>query len=139
MIGLDTNVIVRYLAQDDPRQSTVATTLIEELTESAPGHLSLVTIVETYWVLRRAYGVEIERCADLVVALTDARELRVEAESIVRRAAARSRRGIDFADAVIAESGWAAGCEETVTFDRRAARSGLMRLLEADRDGDHRW
>ena len=55
MIGLGTNILVRYLAQDDPVQSPKATELIEErLTEENPGFVSVVAMVETAWVLDRA-------------------------------------------------------------------------------------
>jgi predicted nucleic-acid-binding protein len=57
MIGLDTNILVRYLTQDDPVQSPMATDIIEfRLTEENPGFISIVALVETVWVLDRAYG-----------------------------------------------------------------------------------
>lgn len=129
MIGLDTNVVVRYLVQDDADQSALASALVDGLTESDQGYLSLITVVETYWVLRRAYGVGAGRCADLLEGLLDARELRVDRDAIVRAAIPASRGGLDFADAVIAELGRVAGCDHTVTFDQRAARDGVMQLL----------
>jgi predicted nucleic-acid-binding protein len=127
VIGLDTNVVVRYLVQDDPDQS--ASALIEGLTETDPGYLSLVTVVELYWVLRRAYKVEASRCAELLEGLLDARELRVDQDAVVRAAITASRSGFDFADVVIAGLGRAAGCDSTVTFDHRAARNGVMEGL----------
>ena len=129
MIGLDTNVIIRYLVQDDPEQSAAASALIDGLTETNQGYLSLVTVVKTYWVLRRAYGVSAGRCADLLAGLLEARELRVDRDAIVRAALPACRGGLDFADAVIVELGRVAGCDHTVTFDQRAARDGAMRLL----------
>lgn len=129
MIGLDTNVVVRYLVQDEPDQSATASTVIEALTVQDPGFLSLVTVVELYWVLRRVYKISTTRCAELVEGLLDARELRVGQDSIVRAALTASRGGLDFADAVIAELGRVAGCEHTVTFDQRAAQSKEMGLL----------
>ncbi len=129
MIGLDTNVVVRYLVQDEPGQSATASTVIDALTEKDPGFLSLVTVVELYWVLRRAYKISTARCAELVEGLLDARELRVDQDSIVRAALTASCGGLDFADAVIAELGRVAGCEHTLTFDQRAAQSNEMRLL----------
>lgn len=131
MIGLDTNVVIRYLVQDDPVQSATASELIDELTESGPGFLSLVTVVELHWVLRRAYRIDAERCAELLEGLVDAREIRVDRSEIVRAALRASRGGLDFADAVIAELGRTAGCDHTVTFDQRAARDGAMRLLRS--------
>ena len=136
MIGLDTNVVVRYMVKDDPDQSTAASALMEELTETDPGYLSLVTVVELYWVLRRAYKVSVSRCAELLEGLLAARELRVDQDAVVRAALTASRDGLDFADAVIAELGRAAGCETTVTFDHRAARDGAMELLRPRRQSD---
>ena len=107
----------------------MASALVDELTETDPGYLSLVTVVELYWVLRRAYGVGADRCAELLGGLLDARELRVDGDAIVRAALTASRGGVDFADAVIAELGRVAGCDHTVTFDQRAARDGAMQLL----------
>lgn len=130
MIGLDTNVVVRYLVQDDPDQSAVAAKLLDELTETDQGYLSLVTVVEVYWVLSRAYQVDTARCVELLAGLLDARELRIDRAEVVRAALTATQDGLDFADAVIAELGQAAGCQHTVTFDRRAARHGAMRLLE---------
>lgn len=129
MIGLDTNVVVRYLVQDDLDQSATASALIEDLTETDPGYLSLVTVIELYWVLRRAYQVGLSRCTELLDGLLDARELRVDQDAVVRAALTASRGGRDFADAVIAELGRAAGCGYTVTFDQRAARDDAMQLL----------
>lgn len=131
MIGLDTNVVVRYLVQDDPDQSPVASALIDGLTETDPGYLSLVTMVEVYWVLRRAYKVGADRSSELLQGLLDARELRVDRDAVVRAALTASRGRLDFVDAVIAELGRAAGCDHTVTFDRWAARDGAMHLLGA--------
>ncbi len=129
MIGLDTNVVIRYLVQDDPDQSATASALIDELTEAEPAYLSLVTVIEIYWVLRRAYRVASGRCAELLSGLLDARELRVDRDSIVRAVLVASSEGTDFADAVIAELGRSAGCIYTVTFDQRGARSGVMEFL----------
>lgn len=129
MTGLDTNVVVRYLVQDEPDQSARASAVIDALTETEPGYLSLVTVVELYWVLRRAYRLGTTCCAEMIGGLLHARELRVGQDSIVRAALMASREGPDFVDAVIAEFGRAAGCTHTVTFDRRAARSDEMRLL----------
>lgn len=129
MIGLDTNVVVRYLVNDNPGQSAVASALIDELTETGPGYLCVVTVVGIYWVLRRAYKVGAARCAELLEGLLEARELRAGQDVIVRTALVANRGGLDFADAVIAELGHAPGCLDTVTLDGKAARHGAMKLL----------
>ena len=130
MIGLDTNVVVRYLVQDNVDQATRATAVMESLTADDPGFLSAVAIVELVWVLRSSYGFQTGACLELIDGFLDARELRVQASEIVRRALGVARGGVDFADAMIAEFGRSAGCADTVTFDRRAARLGAMRLLD---------
>jgi len=55
MIGLDTNVLVRYIMQDDPKQSRKATSLIESLDDDHPGFITIVSILELYWVLTSCY------------------------------------------------------------------------------------
>lgn len=61
MIGLDTNVLVRYIMQDDTKQSAKATQLIESLTSDEPGFIAMVSVVELYWVLTSSYGLAINR------------------------------------------------------------------------------
>ena len=61
MIGLDTNVLVRYIMQDDAKQSPKATRLIESLTTDEPGFVSVVSVVELGWVLSSSYGLTHEQ------------------------------------------------------------------------------
>jgi predicted nucleic-acid-binding protein len=124
MIGLDTNVLVRYLTQDDPVQSRQATELIERrLSERNPGFISVVAMVETAWVLERGYGLRDVDIATAIERVLQAAELIVEHEQEVFTAmiALKERRG-SFADALIAVIGQRAGCEFTATFDRKALR-----------------
>ncbi|MGI8576179.1 MAG: PIN domain-containing protein [Egibacteraceae bacterium] len=137
MIGLDTNVLVRYLAQDDAEQSPRATLLMESLDESNQGFVSVVALVELHWVLRRAYKVNREDAASLVRTMLDARELSVQASETVRRALARLTDEVDFSDALISEFGAAAGCVHTATFDVRATHLDHMKLVShIDEGGD---
>ena len=130
MIGLDTNVLVRYIAQDEPTQSAVASRLVESLTAEAPGFVSSDTLVETVWVLARAYKTTKAEILQIVEALLRARELVIEdAETHYLALSQFAAATVDYADAVIAQAGRRAGCEFTATFERRAA-SGGMRLLE---------
>ena len=129
MIGLDTNVLVRYLTQDHPEQSRLATVAVESLTPERPGFLSLPVLVETYWVLRRAYHVPWERTRSILLDLLDAAELRVQAADTVRAALLRSAPTAEFPDALIAELADAHGSEATLTFDRVAAEQLGLRLL----------
>ena len=130
MIGLDTNVLVRYAVQDDPEQSARATQLMESLDEDNQGFISVVALVELHWVLRRTYKVGRETAAGTVRMLLDARELALQEPDAVRRALTRTGDDVDFPDALISEFDHAAGCDYTVTFDRRAARLPGMRLVD---------
>lgn len=124
MIGLDTNILVRYLTQDDPVQSPRATDLIERrLSEDNPGFISVVAMTETVWVLERAYGFADPDIAAVIERLLQAAVLVVENEAEVFTAmtALQEERG-SFADALIGALDDKAGCSVTFTFDQRAAR-----------------
>jgi predicted nucleic-acid-binding protein len=124
MIGLDTNVLVRYLTQDDPTQSPRATELIERrFTEGNPGFLSIVAMAETVLVLERAYGLSKVRIAEVIERLLQTAVLVVEYEAEVFAAMTVIQEGNgSFADALIGELGDRAGCSVTFTFDQKAAR-----------------
>src|SRR5437870_8350021 len=84
MIGLDTNILVRYLAQDDPVQSAKATEIIERrLTEENPGFVSVVAMVETVWVLDGAYGLGSDEIAAAIERTLQIDALVVEKEQEV--------------------------------------------------------
>jgi predicted nucleic-acid-binding protein len=130
MIGLDTNVLVRYLAQDDPVQSPLATTLVESLTPDAPGYVTLVTLVETVWVLARRYEATRADLVRVIETLLRTRELSVEsAETAWRAVRLYAASSADFADCLIVRACREAGCEYTVTFDARASRTAGMRII----------
>ncbi|HEU0046209.1 MAG TPA: type II toxin-antitoxin system VapC family toxin [Nitrososphaera sp.] len=124
MIGLDTNILVRYLTQDDPIQSPKATKLIERrLTEEKPGFVSIVAMVETVWVLERAYGLTPHEIVGAVERVLQTDVLVVENEQEVFAAMIALKEGHgSFADAVIAALGARMGCSCTLTFDRKALR-----------------
>jgi predicted nucleic-acid-binding protein len=122
MIGLDTNILVRYLTQDDPVQSAKATEILERrLTLKNPGFVSVVAMVETVWVLDRAYGLTAQEIARAVERMLQVEVLVIENEQEVFSAmvALKQRHG-SFADALITELGTRAGCTRTLTFDRKA-------------------
>ncbi len=129
MIGLDTNVIIRYLVQDDLAQAASANHLMEGLDSAHRGFVSLVTLVEVSWVLSRAYRLDRATVADILAGLLASVDLVVEHIELAEQALRAVRSGADFADAVIGQAGLAAGCHVTVTFDRRAAQLPGMQLL----------
>ncbi len=131
MIGLDTNVLIRYLTQDDPVQSAKAREILERrLTPKDPGFVSVVAMVETVWVLDRAYGLRAQEIATTVERLLQVKVLAIENEQEVFTAmvALKQERG-SFADALIAELGVRAGCTRTLTFDQKALRLSGFELV----------
>jgi predicted nucleic-acid-binding protein len=130
MIGLDTNVLIRYIMQDDAKQSPLATRLIESLTPESPGFVPLVSVIELGWVLSSAYELDRNQLVDAFEGLLRTKELVVERAEIVWKAL-RVLQGTngDFADCLISCSAAAAGCRKTMTFDRGAAKSSGMTLI----------
>jgi len=124
MIGLDTNILVRYLTQDDPAQSAKAIDILERrLTPKNSGFVSVVVIVETVWVLDRAYGLTAREIAAAIERLLQVEVLIIEDEQQVFTAMVALKQGrASFADALIAELGARAGCTRTLTFDQKAGR-----------------
>ena len=98
MIALDTNVLVRYLAQDDAQQSARATHLIEqEVSDTSPAFVSLVVLVETCWVMQRLYQASKRDICELVRDLLDSRQLLIDQRAIVNQALAAIEAEIDAA------------------------------------------
>ena len=124
MIGLDTNVLLRYLAQDDPAHSRRATEIVERrLTVQEPGFVSLVSILEVVWVLKSLFNRSRQQIADDIEMLLAADTIEVQNEQEVYTAVVSLRNGIGtFEDALIGSLGVWRGCSATLTFDEDAAR-----------------
>jgi predicted nucleic-acid-binding protein len=131
MIGLDTNVLVRYFAQDDVEQAKRATDLIESLTTDRPGYVTQVTLVEVVWVLARAYRLERAEIAQVIETALRTKELLIEAAETVWKALRLfTTSSADFADCLIERACHKAGCDYTATFDKTASRTAGMRLIK---------
>ncbi|MGA8872218.1 MAG: type II toxin-antitoxin system VapC family toxin [Candidatus Acidiferrales bacterium] len=130
MVGLDTNILIRYLTQDDPIQSAKATEIIERrLTEQNPGFVSVVAMAEIVWVLDRAYGLPDREIVAAIERMLQADVLLVESEQEVFTAMTMLKQGRgSFADALIANLGTRAGCLHTLSFDEKALRLPGFRL-----------
>lgn len=122
MIGLDTNVLARYFAQDDADQAHAATAIIERLSEHEPGFVSNTALIELIWVLERCYPIQKPELIQILDGLLKSREIVVENTPQVHQALRLfSQCNAGFADCLIERSGFAAGCEFTLTFDHKAA------------------
>lgn len=132
MIGIDTNVLVRYFAKDDPRQTPIAVKFMRSLSKGAPGYIALVTLAELAWVLKRKYEASREQIGDILEGLLTAEEIVVqEAVCAYRALGMYQRANISYADALIAVGAEMAGCTRSVTFDKAAVAGAGMQLLKA--------
>jgi predicted nucleic-acid-binding protein len=130
MIGLDTNVLVRYIMQDDARQAPLATRLVESLSPESPGFVSLVSLVELAWVLGSAYELDRDQLVEALDGLLRTKEVVVErAETVWKALRIFQNANADLADCLIERSAASAGCERTVTFDRGAVKGCGMTLV----------
>ena len=130
MIGIDTNVLVRYIAQDHASQSALATRLIEnDCSAVAPGYISLVVLVELVWVSESCYGAARADVVEIVRRLLSIRQLVVQDAEVVWKALRRFESSkADFADALVEELALVAGCSAVMTFDKAAAKAGMTLL-----------
>ncbi|GGA56909.1 hypothetical protein GCM10011507_05290 [Edaphobacter acidisoli] len=131
MIGLDTNLLVRFIMQDDPIQSRQVRNIIERrLTERNPGFVSLATILETAWVLESSYRQSGKQIAEAVHRILQVETFVIQNEQEVYTAMIALETGLgSFDDALIAALGSWAGCTSTLTFDRKASRMHGFELL----------
>jgi len=131
MIGLDTNVLVRYIVRDDKKQTAAATRLIEkQCTEETPGFVAQLVLAELFWVLSRGYEYPKDVIVSVFTKLLSAVELQVEvAEDVWIALRAYESGPAEFADYLIGLRGRASGCEATATFDKKAAKSSFHTLV----------
>lgn len=130
MIGLDTNVLIRYITEDDDGQSPRAITFIESLSHENPGYITVVVMVEAFWVLTsKRYGYTAKEAANALGTLALSEEFVVEHSLPVLAAVTSANVGGGFADVLIAHVAKRAGCSRVVTFDQDAADRLALELL----------
>ncbi|MFQ5742439.1 MAG: PIN domain-containing protein [Acidobacteriota bacterium] len=131
MIGLDTNVLVRYLTQDDPAQSKKATRILE--TEAAQGNsffLTSIVMCELVWVLGEAYGYSRSETLTALERILRTAQFEFEDKDQLWQALVDYRGGkADFSDYLIGRLGKQSGCEKTLTFDKDLRNTRLFRVL----------
>lgn len=121
MIGLDTNVLVRYLTQDDPAQARLVNALIDRLVaDGERAFVGRIVLCELAWVLAGPYRFDKQSIAKALEAIVATAQFEVDGKDTVARALDEFRRGrADFADYLLGRSHQEAGCSVTVTFDRQ--------------------
>ena len=130
MIGLDTNIIVRYVVQDDPAQSSRVNGLMESrLSVREPGFITLIVLIEMVWVLESSYRQPKKVILKVIRSLLATRQLLIERADIVHKASSLyEAANADFSDAVIFLLSQDAGCTDCYTFDKKARRIGMTLL-----------
>ncbi len=131
MIGLDTNILVRYFAQDDVKQCALVNRCIDGLSKGALGFVSTVTLCELVCVLEDVYAVAKPSMLGILRQLLEADQLVIEHKPAVWGALGEfSKASLDFGDAMIAQLGKTSGCTHTLTFNKRAAKTPEFQLLK---------
>ncbi len=131
MLGIDTNVLVRYLVRDDEAQFEKASRLIKrEIGVGEAVFVSLPVLLETEWVLRSRYGFKKAEIVDAISGLLDATEIQFEAEAAIEESLNYWKDSTaDFADCLIGAHNRRLGCRATATFDAKAARLPAFLML----------
>ena len=132
MIGLDTNVLVRYLAQDDKIQSGKATKFVEkQISDKKPGFINCIVLVETIWVLESCYGADKLAIVNMIYQLASTKQLVLQnAEIVLRSLRLYEANNIDYADALLSTINNDKGCETTITFDKKAGKITSFTVLK---------
>jgi len=127
VIGLDTNVVIRYLTQDDAKQAAKANKLIEDqLSLQSPGFITAITMVEIVWVLESCYKQNRDDISKVLYSLLTTKQLVIESADKVYLALRRyGNASADFSDALIAVVAEQEGCDRVVTFDKQAVNVGM--------------
>ena len=131
MIGLDTNVLVRYVVQDDPGQVARATALIEtECSTGNPGRVDPVVLCELVWVLERGYRYDRATVASVLRRILTVEELQVPNADLAWRALRGYEIGnADFADHLIGISNATGGATTTYSFDSKACETEYFSVV----------
>ena len=123
-VGLDANILLRVLLNDDPGHSAIARKFLDELDGNHRGYVGISAVLETFWVLRSRYKVPRDILYETLRELLTLENVDVEDAKPVAQALAMYAKGnMDFQDALLAERNLEAGCNSTFTFDQKAVRA----------------
>ena len=134
MIGIDTNVLVRYITQDDENQATIATEFIENYCSSGNKiFINHIVICELVWVLKKCYKISKPKTITIIEYILKISQFSIENPQIIWQALSDYKKGpADFADYVVSRTNKFHNCDETVTFDQKAGKSKGFALLSTN-------
>ena len=136
MIGIDTNILVRYLTQDDKVQSKLAGKIIDQyVSKSQSIFINNIVMCELVWVLNRGYKYKKEQIASVLRQIFSTTEFAFEHQSILWEALDEyENKDLDFSDALIAGVNDNHECKKTFTFDQSASQNSNFELLQIDNE-----
>lgn len=131
MIGIDTNVLVRYITQDDELQAIAATEFIENCCSTGSKiFINHIVICELVWVLKKCYKLSKPKTINTIEYILKIAQFSLENPQIIWQALSDYKKGAaDFADYVVGRTNKFHSCDETVTFDQKAGKSKGFKLL----------
>jgi predicted nucleic-acid-binding protein len=133
MIGIDTNVLMRLLVREHDGQLKAAERFVNaHCSSDDPGYVSRIVIAEIAWVLKDVYDYDRAQIAGAIRGILNVSQFEIDSADDVHAAVADFEKfPVGFTDCLIARFNASAGCEYTVTFDRKAAKLGTFELLKS--------
>ena len=134
MIGIDTNVLVRYITQDDELQSGIATEFIESYCSNGKKiFVNHLVICELVWVLKKCYKLSKPKTIEILQHILQISQFSIENAQVIWQALTDYKKGsADFADYVVGRTNIFNSCDETMTFDKKASKSKWFTLLSTN-------
>lgn len=131
MIGIDTNILVRFFIQDDPIQFEMSRKfLMMECSSSRPGLVNTVVLCELIWTLKRVYGLKKPQLIYIIEQMLEVKQLSLEKSDLIRKALEVFRKSkADFSDCLVGLLNQKAGCDRSETFDKSASKLEEFELL----------
>lgn len=123
MIGVDANVLLRFLTGNDDAQARSARAFFAGLSPDRPAFVSAVALAETFWVLRRSGRFSSGELRDVLAGMLNAGEFVVDGAEAIEPIVADAASPLLLADLLVAFTSKRAGCSHSVTFDKSAAKS----------------
>lgn len=124
MIGLDTNILLRLVLQDDAAQTAQITAFLEQINRDGPAYVNCISLMEFAWFLRRRLKISRQQVMEAIADLLESQDLMVEDEHLVEETLGiMAQSNAEFADTFMALRNHHAGCTTTMTLDKQAART----------------
>jgi predicted nucleic-acid-binding protein len=123
VFGIDTNILVRYLVQDEPKQSKLATNFILSRREERSFFINCIVLCELVWVLESSYKYNRKTIAGVLEKILQTKQFEIENLVSVQRAlSAYIENNSDFSDYLITEINYLNDCSETYSFDKKGIK-----------------